>query len=393
MAKLDGVNVEKLQGGLQRLASGSDNHVGIIVVGLPADAIATAINNAGRGVVITSLYEAEQLEINESYDANNSLTLHQDIAEFFRLAPEATLYLFNSDLPADIEGFISQRKEIKGFGIYMTYDSESPNLVATINAQQSLINDFATANRLIDFAVVGANGLDDFSEDLRSLNAPNVSVLVACGANDGKTSLGAALGMIAVRRIHENMASVDIEQKPLRYRGAPSYPLTDETEGVWLNAYLSDGRDIEELDISELKNISASGYIVAAAYQDYPGYFFENSYTAIADESDFAFIENNRVWNKAARVIRTALLPRVKGVVKKDLSTGFIAPTTASHWKTLVDRRLNQMVADGEISGYETVIDEKQVVNNTSPCKVRASIVANGIVHSFEVAVGLTNNI
>ncbi|GLB51707.1 hypothetical protein NBRC110019_07460 [Neptunitalea chrysea] len=393
MAKLDGVNIEKLQGGLQRLANGTDNHVGLIVIGMPADAVATAVNNGGKGVAITAVYDAEQLGINESYDANNSLTLHQDITEFFRLAPEATLYLFNSDVVADIQAFISQNKEVKGYGIYMTYDSETPNLVTTINGQQTIINGFAAQNRLLDFALIGANGLDDYTEDLRALDAPNTSVLVGCAANDGITALGAALGMLAVRGVYENLGSVDIESKPLAYRGNESYPLTDDTEAVWLNAYLSDGNDIETVDNAVLQSIITNGYIAIAAYQEYPGYFIENSYTCVDEESDFAFIENNRVWNKAARIIRTTLLPRVKGVVKKDPQTGYIAATTAAYWKTLIDTKLDQMVANGEISGYETAIDNKQIVNSTAPVTVKVSIVANGIVHEFEVAVGLTNNI
>lgn len=397
MAKQTGVSLEKLQGGLARLAAGTDNHVALIVTGLPADAVATAINNTGKGVVITSVFEAEELGINASYDANNDLTLYDDIVDFFRLAPEATLYLFNSAVAADIKAFINNNKEIKGYALAFDYvaadDPDPANLVSTINAHQTIINELATENRLIDFAILGPNGLDNFDEDLRALNAPNISIIVACKAADGITALGAALGMIAVRKINENMASVDIQKKPRAKRGAEDYTLTDSFSGVWLEAYLTDGTNIEALASGAFTSLRNKGYIAVAGYEGYPGYFFENSYTCIAETSDFAFIENNRVWNKAARIIRAALLPKVKGVVKKDITTGFIASTTAASWKTVVDKRLNQMVIDDEISGFETVIDYKQVVNNTSPCKVKASIVADGIVHEFEVSVGLTNNI
>lgn len=397
MAKLHGVNLEKLQGGLQRLASGSDNHVALLVTGLPVGAVATAINNSGKGVVITSVYEAEELGIDAAFDANNTLTLHDDIVDFFRLAPEGTLYLFNSVVEADLTAFINQNKEIKGYALAFAYvaadDPDPANLVSTINAHQTIVNTFAAENRLLDFVLLGPNGLDDFDEDLRALNAPNVSIVVGCKANDGVVALGAALGMVAVRKVNENLGSVDIIVKPRAKRGLGDYPLTDSTLGVWLNAFLTDGSDVESLEYDALKAIFDNGYITVASYEDYPGYFFENSYTCVAESSDFAFIENNRVWNKAARIIRVTLLPRVKGVVKKDPTTGFIAPTTASSWKTLIDKKLEQMIKDDEISGFSTFIDYKQIVNNTQPCKVKASIVADGIVHEFEVAVGLTNNI
>lgn len=397
MAKQTGVSLEKLQGGLQRLAAGTDNHVALIATGLPADAVATAINNAGKGVAINSVFEAEELGINASYDANNDLTLYDDIVDFFRLAPEATLYLFNSSVSADLKSFINHNKEIKGYALGFDYvaadDPDPANLVSTINAHQTIVNELAAENRLIDFVVLAPNGLDVFDEDLRELNAPNVSIVIACKADDGIVALGAAIAMIAVRQVNENMASVDVIKKPRAKRGNEDYSLTDSVLDQWLTAFITDGTNIEDLASATFNSIRNNGYITVAGYEGYPGYFFENSYTCIAESSDFAFIENNRVWNKAARIIRAALLPKVKGIVKKDVTTGFIAPTTASSWKTIVDKRLEQMIIDNEISGFETVIDYRQIVNNTEPCKVKASIVADGIVHEFEVAVGLTNNI
>lgn len=397
MAKLQGVSIEKLQGGLMRLASGTDNHVALIVTGLPANEVATAINNAGKGRALTSVYQAEELGINAAYDANNSLTLYADIVDFFRLAPEATLFLFNDVTEANLKAFLNHNKSIKGYGYCLDFvaaaDEDPSNLVATINAHQTIVTAMASENRFIDFVVLGFNEMDDFTEDLRDLNAPNVSVTIACRANDGLVAMGAPLGMIAVRQVNENLGSVDIITKPRSKRGTVDYPLTDEVLGVWLNAYTTAGVDVESLASDALGAIIDNGYITVGGYEDYPGYFFSNSQTCVAESSDFAYIENNRTWNKAARIIRSTLLPRVKGIVKKDIATGFIAPTTASSWKALVDKALERMVIDNEISGFETAIDYKQVVNSANPVVVQASIVADGIVHEFTVQVGLTNNI
>lgn len=397
MARLNGVSIEKLQGGLGRLAVGTDNHIALIVGNVPAGAVATAIANEGKGVVITSPFDAEELGINESFDANNNIRLYADILEFFRLAPEATLYLFNSFESVPLSEFINNNKEIKGYGFgfaYVAAVGEDPaNLVSTINQQQLIINAFAAENRLIDFCIVGPNGLNDFTTDLRALQAPNVSVCIASSDDSGYVNMGAILGMIAVRSINENLGSVNIKRKPLAKRGTDDYPLTDNTIGSWLQAYLTTGESVESLAKSALNNIINKGYILAAGYEGYPGYFFNNSSTCIEESSDFAFIENNRVWNKAARIIRVTLLPEVRGTVKKDPQTGFIASTTASRWQQLVNRKLEQMVKDDEISGFEVFIDNKQIVNSTAPVKVKASVVADGIVHEFEVALGLTNNI
>src|SRR5690554_4701016 len=146
MARVEGVNIEKLQGGLQRLAEGTDNHLAY-ALDLPAGEVKTAVNNSGKVGVLTSVVDEVQLGINESYDANNSLKLYGQIVEFFRLAPEATLYLFDKITKADLKTFINHNKEIKGYGInfeFVAADGETPsNLVATINEHQLIINEFA----------------------------------------------------------------------------------------------------------------------------------------------------------------------------------------------------------------------------------------------------------
>ncbi|GIZ09985.1 DUF2586 family protein [Flavobacterium sp. UMI-01] len=393
MARLTGVTTEKLQGGLNRLATGTDSHIAIICAGVPAGEIATAINNAGKGVVLTAAYDAEVLGINESFDANNGIKLYEDIVEFFDLAPTATLYLFNSAVKADIKGFINQNKEIKGYGFNIAYNEDVPNVTTVVNEQQLIVDEFAAENRLLDFVMVGFDGLNDFSLDLYSLTAANVSVCAACSDDSGIIRVGSALGMLAARKINENLGSVNIENKPLAKRGTQDYPLTDEKKGRWLDAYLPTGETVDSIDKAVLNAIRAKGYIVVAAYEGYAGFFFENSYTCIDRESDFAFIENNRTWNKAARIIRATLLPEVKGRVKKDPQTGFIASTTVGRWTGLVNKALEGMVIADEISGFDVYINEKQVVTETSPAKVKASIVTDGIVHEFEVAVGLTNSI
>lgn len=392
MAQLSGVNIERLEGGLGRISEGTDNHLGYVVGVIGAPVIA-AVNNGGKGIVLASAFDAEQVGINEAYDANNEVSLYSDIVDFFRLAPEATLYLFNSATVNDLRTWLNNNKEIKGFGVTKAYDLETSNVATNIADYQVLINELAAQNRLIDFAVIGLDGLDVFTQNLFESIAPQTSILAACEKADGHVAVLTFLAMLAVRKISENVGSVDIVNKPLSKRGRLDYPLTDTLLERWTESFLPDGRSIESLNKTELTAIINKGYIVAAQYEGYSGYFFENSYTAVERGSDFAQIENNRVWNKAARIIRATLLPRVKSKVKKDPTTGFIATTTTSHWKGLIERALEAMQISDDISGFEVSIDNKQIVNDSTPVRVKALIVADDIVHEFTVAVGLTNNI
>jgi hypothetical protein len=392
MAQLSGVNIERLEGGLGRISEGTDNHLGYVVGVIGAPVIA-AVNNGGKGIVLASAFDAEQVGINEAYDANNEVSLYSDIVDFFRLAPEATLYLFNSSTVNDVRTWLNNNKEIKGFGVTKAYDVATSNVATNIADYQVLINELSAQNRLIDFAVIGLDGLDVFTQNLFESIAPQTSILVACEKADGHVAVLTFLAMLAVRKISENVGSVDIVNKPLSKRGRLDYPLTDTLLERWTESFLPDGRSIESLNKTELTAIINKGYIVAAQYEGYSGYFFENSYTAVERGSDFAQIENNRVWNKAARIIRATLLPRVKSKVKKDPTTGFIATTTTSYWKGLIEKALEGMQISDDISGYEVSIDNKQIVNDTTPVRVKALVVADGIVHEFTVAVGLTNNI
>lgn len=393
MAQLSGVNIEKLQGGLERQALGTDNHVAMVFTGMANTDLHDDVNNGGKGIKIRSVYDAEQLGFNESFDANESLNYHDQIVEFYRLAPEATLYLFSTDTVADITGFLNANKDIKGYAIDFIGVETTKELEATdLGEHQTVISGLASENRLIDFGIVCvSNMVPDI--DLFALECPNVSVSLGCEKENGLASIGSVLGMLAVRKVSENLGSVDIEQKPLNSRGGSDYPLTNGSLGRWIDSFLPDGTSVSSMQKTQLLALIQKGYIVAAGYEGYPGFFFENSYAAIEQTSDFAFIENNRVWNKAARIIRETLLPRVKSKVKKDPTTGFIASTTVSYWQTLLEKNLNRMLIEDDCSGFEVSIDHKQVVNSTQPVKVKALIVADGIVHEFEVAVGLTNNI
>jgi hypothetical protein len=394
MAQLNGVVIDKLQGGLNRAATSTDSHVALIVNPVADVDVNAAIGNTGSGLKLTSLFAAESIGINAALDANEGINLHKQVVDFFRLAPLGTLYLFNSKVAADMIVFIKTNPDVKGFAL-----QEGVAIVLTqpavLAAQQlDVIDALALENRLIDFGIIGIDGFGIADAvDLRVLDTPQMSVCVASGNADSLVNLGALLGMIAARRVNENLASVNIQNKPINSRGSRDYPLTDENSGAWLKAYMADGTEVNNLTAAQLADLEVKGYIVAASYQGYAGVFFTNSHTAIDISSDYAYIENNRVWNKAARLIRATLIPQIKGVVKKDPATGFIKSTTASQWTAAANKALETMVINDEISGFQVAIDNKQIVNSSNPVFIQALIVADGIVHKFEVALGLTNSI
>lgn len=410
MAQLQGVNINRLEGGLGRRSDNTDS-VFALVSCMPLNSLNL---NENEAVKLLQPSDAEALGVDPAYDANNSLLAHHHISEIFRLAPDATVFLIGvepeqedtlvKDSIAGILPTIRANKEIKGIG-FVGFDDDLTSIATDIeDIQTNLVDALAAENRFIDFVILEGKTDSDIVPntvaDLRAKNAAQVSVVIAqdpfirkIGESDydDYAAVGSALGMLAARRVNENIGSVDIKRKPRLKRGRADYPLTEGR--YWLSALLSSGQDAESFSKADLKALNDKGYIYAASYEGYAGIYFQNSPTAIAKTSDYAYIENNRVWNKAARIIRQALIPVVKGTVKKDPQTGFIRSTTISYWEGLVNSALENMIADDEISGFDFYINPKQIVNDESPVTGKAQIVADGIVHEFEIDLGLTNQI
>ena len=99
------------------------------------------------------------------------------------------------------------------------------------------------------------------------------------------------------------------------------------------------------------------------------------------------------LWNKAAKLVRTTLIPRVRSQVKADPSTGYIATETISYWDSLVRKTLETMVNADDIAAFDIYINPKQAAVSDKPFNVQVKMVAHGVVHEFEVDLGFTNKI
>lgn len=411
MGQLTGVSINRLEGGLGRRSDNKDS-VFALVSCMPLTPLNLEENEA---VQLLQLSDAEALGVDPGYEENNSILAHHHLSEIFRLAPNATVYLIGIEPESEGDTLVKNKiaailptiranKDIKGIG-FVGFDDSLTSIATDIeDIQTNLVNALASENRFLDFVVLEGKTDGDIVPgsiaDLRTKTAPQCSVVIAQdpyiraigeGDYDDYAAVGSALGMLAVRKINENIGSVDVKEKPRTKRGTADYPLTGGK--LWLSALLSSGQDAESFSKTDLKTLNDKGYIYAASYEGYAGVYFQNSPTAVAKTSDYAYIENNRVWNKAARVIRQALIPVVKGTVKKDPQTGYIKNTTVSYWEGLVSKALENMQADDEISGFDFYINPKQIVNDESPVTGKAQIVADGIVHEFEIDLGLTNQL
>lgn len=113
----------------------------------------------------------------------------------------------------------------------------------------------------------------------------------------------------------------------------------------------------------------------------------------MAKDTDYAYIEYNAVWNKAAKLVRNTLIPRVRSRVDADPSTGYIASETIAYWSSLVRQALDTMTNANDVSDFDVYIDPSQAAVSDKAFEVQIKLVANGIVHEFSVDLGFTNKI
>lgn len=407
MGNFTGVLINKVTGGLVRDTDTGDRIILLIVGGSEIGKV-----EYYKPEELNDITDLEALGWDESIDLENKELVHYHTSEAFRLSPERGLWLMvvpKSEKVSTLvvkEEFTNAIRGINGvntIGICSLTAEET--ITIAVQETQKMVNKFRDDHLYLDAVLIEGLGkyiktVSDVT-DLRQLESENIAVIIAQDpaqaikdeAYKGYAAVGSALGMLSVRYVHENMGSVDIENHPRTAKGTKDYPLTDKLNRLWLDAALSNGKPFSQLTVSDQKKLQDKAYNFVGNFQGYAGLFFNNSCTCTEADSDYAYIEYNAVWNKAARIIRNTLLPRVRSKVKADPSTGYISNTTISSWDALVKSALENMVASEDIADFDIYINPKQTAVSDKPFSIKVKLVADGIVHEFEIDLGFTNKI
>ncbi len=404
MPEFDGVIVNQLDGGLGRRTP-SDDGVAILVVGSGVATGSLAVNTAAK---LLSYQNAVDLGIDASYDDTNSILANYHIDEFFRINPNGTLYVVLADGTFDndaLKAIIRDNTDIRMVGVVRNSADAEADFSAYIGGYQTMVNELKTEFIYVDAVIVEGNEFASETaiaayDDLREEEAANVSVVAiqdpvirALDAAYAKhAAVGTVLGGLTVRKVNEDLGSVNIIEKPSYAKGQSTFPLTDRGRGRWLSAVLQNGVAVSTLTPAEKTALTETGYIFVGSYAGLSGLYFNAGVNCAAIESDYSHIDKNRIWNKAARGIRLALLPRVKGNLLKT-PEGKIRPTEAAELQQLGKRPLTIMETAEEISGSSIYIDPDQTVNDQNPLQVKAQLQVNGIIYEIQVDLGLTNSI
>lgn len=330
--------------------------------------------------------------------ASKNAIKYYHISEYFRLQPQGKLYVGIFDVPVGAYTFAEigtmsafSTGTIKQLGIYQDGQAFNYNDVTVIQSSCDIL-DAAIAPLSVLFAsdFSGVTNLSTLA-DLGTLSGNKVSVVLGQDAGAlgnqlawayGKSisTLGATLGAVALAKVSEDIAWVSkfnisngVECETIGF--ANGLPLTDASISTNLISLIDSKRYIF---LRKLVNVSGS--------------FFNDSHTSIAIDSDYAYIENNRVIDKAIRGVYSDLIPSLNGPLTLN-SDGTLEDGTVAYLQSQAAFSVNQMVRNTELSAASVVINPSQNVATTSTVEVAITLVPIGVARAIIVNIGFSTSI
>lgn len=317
---------------------------------------------------------------------------HYHISEFFRMAPKGNLYVGFYAVPspytfAEItlmqsfaEGAIRQIGVYKNGAAFATADLTAINAVCAANdllkkplsaiytADISAVTDISTVTDLATFSnnKVSADIAQDGGGHGRFLWL-TYSKTIGC--------LGALLGTVALTKVSDSIAWVG------------NYNISDGTECEVLS--FGNGKLFSDPSVTDalIESLNLKRYIFLRKFVGRSGSYWNDSHTAIAQTSDYAYIENNRTIDKAIRLLYAAYLPYLNSPIQLN-SDGTMSDNTVAMLEAVGDGALDQMLRDTEMSAKAVTINPSQDVLATSELVVAVDIVPLGTARHIIVNIG-----
>ena len=327
--------------------------------------------------------------------ASKQAVWHYHIAEFFRGNPSGQLYVGFFAVPspytfAEITTLQSfANGAIRQVGIFKDSAAYASGDLTLIDTVIKTLND-AKHKPLSALYAADMKAVSDITTvaDLSVLTANKVSSIIGQdGAGLGNylylitgksvTQLGIALGLLSASAVSEDFG------QPAKFN------ISDGSENdvpAFANGQLLSASALSD---NALDAIDANRHIFGQKYVGYAGTYFNDNHCAIALTSDYAYINDNRVIDKACRGIYSALIPYLKSKLLKN-ADGTLAATTIAFLESVAIQPLYQMARDqdlGEVTRDDVYIDPTQNVTTTSLLIVNVKLNENGIARNIQVPI------
>jgi hypothetical protein len=324
--------------------------------------------------------------------ASRRAIMHYHISEFFRVSPQGVLYVGVFPVPgtysyaeiATIQNYAEGK--IRQLGVF----KDEVYVASELTAIQTVCNMLDADHKPVSNVLLAADikAVADLTTlaNLSIRTDHKTSVVVSQdGAGKGArlyftskksiTNLGAALGAVALSKVSESIAWIN------------RFNISSGTECETLA--FANGTLYSAIDANTLNVLNNYRYLFLRKFVGISGSYFNDSHTAVAPTSDYAYIENNRTIDKAIRGVYATLLPNLNGPLVMN-SDGTLNDNTIAALEADARPNLDQMVRDGEISAYAITIDPAQNVLSTSKLVIAIKLVGVGVARNITVNIGYT---
>lgn len=262
----------------------------------------------------------------------------------------------------------------------------SPNLF------QSLADAEFSKVRPIDIIVEGRKmpTISGITLDMRSYDAENVTIFwsrekartAELKATTNFSTLVdnfAAAGVLAGQ-----LAAIDVASNP---GDASLGPIKG-----WNAVEFSNGTNIADVGDGQQDALDTKGFVFATTRPGVNGFFFNDSHTCTVITNDYAYVERNRVINKAVRLANVSYQKFVLGKVYIDPSSGKISVDTINAMTGDMRQTIEENMT-GEIVGGGTVVtmDPNQNVLTTGATNTLVEVLPIGINRRLNVKVQFKN--
>ena len=321
--------------------------------------------------------------------------MHYHVSEYFRIQPQGNLFIGIYTVPSPYvftEISLMQtfaKGKIRQIGVYKDSAAFTTADITAIDIVNKALGELhMPLSALYAADMVSVTNLATLT-DLGLLTANTVSAVIA---QDGRaegaalfiaygksiTNLGATLGAVSLAAVNESIAWV------------AKFNMSNGTELDTIA--FANGQLYSALSSNLISQLNTYRYIFLRVFVGRAGSYYNDNHTSIAISSDYAYINDNRVIDKAIREVYASTLPNLNGSLLLN-ANGTLTDVQAAAIEVDANVGLGNMQNNQELSDYSTVIDQTTSVQTTSKVFITISIIGVGVGRNYEVKIGYTTSL
>lgn len=323
------------------------------------------------------------------------------ISEYFVANPTSVLFIGIFAVPSAYNFVEVQTMQafangsIRQIGVYAEARSMVTNFITDANSLNTICTTLdRTKMPLSSFLVEDMAAVTDLT------TLPNLSLLSDSWVSDNISQDGAGLGWALFKAYGKTISNLGAllgvtSINSVSADFAQPIPVNNISNG-FENALpaLGNGTIMNLSNVSEGLQTQLDNYrhIYSGSYVGYTGTYFSDSHCAIISNSNYAYVEQNRVFAKIERIMYAAYLPYLKSELSLN-SDGTLVNTLVIALQSVGNNALASMVQNKELSAVKTIINPLQNVLTSGKLIVTLYEINNPIARNIEIDINSVTSI